>query len=836
MLSRTINHTILVLTGALTLTLALPTTAAPITQNGKPLATIVVDAKASPQTKNTARTLQTYVQKISDAVLPIAATAGPGINIHLGETAFAKRLPKDKLDLDGFVLQGVDAKNYVIRGGSDWGVEYGVYELLERYYGVRWLAGTDLFTHVPRRATLDLPWEKVRQEPVFRARQFSPTDLFADYSAERYKSMPWSAFPMHSQWSRYNRLRPRIEFHHNLDNVFPVSEFGQTNPEFYPLINGERRVPKGKEDYIWQPNFSAPGIVDAAARQIEKHFAANSTADSFSLGINDSRNWDESPVSVARREALGGLADEYATWVNDVVAKVNQKYPEKTYGLLAYVEMRQPPKNVRYQPNVVPYITYELSRWSDAEAQQTIKNLTGQWLKAASQLGWYDYFYGSWYLLPRSFAHTQADALRWLSKNGVRNYYGEVYFNFGEGPKDWVQTKLLWNPEQDVDALIEDWCNHAVGKESTPALKAYYDLWEKYWTQDLPKQPWFNRISDYQAFDDMTYVLGVPQEYIDQSDKLMNEAVAKAQTPLQRQRAEKLREMWQFYRASIIACKGDEYWKQADLPAEDKAVQLLQRSLEAIEQTQNRLTLLSNMRHDALYGYPAFRLTQWEYTLGADWGTNSLWSLLPWVNRSQQVRAGLEGLANQPQSSQVPMRLLDTGQDVPLVSSASAVARQVLVAADGNVKQLLDDASFEGGLQPWLVEGAKFSADEKQSDERSLLATGEYVSLRQNIPYQVGNYYAAIHIYSKTPTQAKVKLSLRAINQFGRQRGGNLPGATFKINHGGWQTYIVPFNLRELLGVTDTMSLLYAVDVTGIEKDAAIYIDGAEVNFVGMPQ
>src|SRR5690606_21887367 len=120
-----------------------------------------------------------------------------------------------------------------------------------------------------------------------------------------------------------------------------------------------------------------------------------------------------------------------------------------------------PPKNVKYNTHAVPYITYELSRWSDPEAREFAQDLAHQWQTSAAQIGWYDYFYGSFYMLPRSFEHAEADALRWLSQNGVKNYYAEDNPNFGEGPKDWVQTKLLWNPHQNVDALINDWCTHA---------------------------------------------------------------------------------------------------------------------------------------------------------------------------------------------------------------------------------------------------------------------------------------------------------------------------------------------------------------------------------------
>ncbi len=797
-----------------------------IVENKQPQATIVIDSNANAQIREAAKTLQQYVQQSTGAQLPIATSPSGHKNIHLGKTAYTARLAlaSQPLDREGFVLQKADANNYVVWGGSERGVEYGVYEILERFLGVRWLAGTELFTEVPARSTVDLGEDTIRQEPVFLSRMFSPVVEESDYTKTRYNSQPWNGYRMHHEWRQFNRLHQRVNFHHNLINVFPVSQFGQTHPEYYPLINGQRLLPKNDTDYLWQPNFSAEGIADAAAGQIEKYFDQNPAATSFSLGINDGRRWDESAASQDRRKQLGGLSDEYATWVNAVIEKVNRKYPGKLYGFLAYVDLREPPQNTPYHSQAIPFITYELSRWSDTESRAVVQALTGKWQGKASQIGWYDYFYGNFYLLPRAFAHPQADALRWLSQNKVKYYYAEVYPNFGEGPKDWVQSKLLWNPNQDVDALIDDWCNHAVGNQAAPHLKAYYGLWEKFWTQVIPNSAWYNRQTDYQAFNITSYLLDVPEEYIAESDRLWTEIVKSAGTPTQKARAEKLQQMWQLYKSSIIARQGDELWKQAQLNTDAQALEYLHRCLNAIGHTQKRLQILSDMRHDALYGFPAFRMTSMEDLRGADWGANSLWSLLPWVKRSPQIEAALEKLTSQ--SAARPLRVVGTGKEAPIADEAAQIARHILTAANGQTQQLLQNPGFEAGLQGWQAQKVESVAGQSV---KTLTATG---SLQQKIPYAPGNYYALIRVRSPQPTAAKVKLGLRALNQLGRQRGRNLPAGSFPVQAGAWQTFIVPFNLRELLGVTDTMSLSLTVELEGAGDSDRIEIDTVQVNLL----
>ena len=803
-----------------------------IVENHQPRATIVVNVNAGDQVKTAAKTLQTYIEKSTGAILPLRNMPGSGININVGETDYAKahHLNPGDLDQDGFVLQGVNDTNFAITGGSDWGTEFGVDDFLERYLDVRWLAVGDLFTDVPQHATVDIPAAKIRQEPVIRSRQLGPIGFEHDYSNIKFQSMPWSAYKMYDEWGRFNRLYMRTQFHHNLYKVFPVTEFGESHPEFYPLINGKRILPKNDNDAsTWQPNFSAPGSVDTAVAQIEKYFSENPQAGSFSLAINDSQNFDQSPETLQRRQQLGGLPDEYAIWVNDVASKVLLKYPDKTFGFLAYLNLRTPPKNVKYNPHAVPYITYELSRWNDPAAREFAQNLARQWQTSAKQIGWYDYFYGSFYMIPRSFEHAEADALRWLSQNGVKNYYAEDNPNFGEGPKDWVQTKLLWNPNQDVDALIDDWCTHAVGSKAAPSLEKYYALWEKFWSQDLPKSSWYNRQADYQSFAITDYLLDVPRDYLEQSDHFLDEAVRLADTPLQKQRAEKLQQMWRFYKASVIARQGDEYWKTADLQNENDAIELLQKCTEAIEQSQQRLQIMSDLRNDDFYGYSIYRITSKADLIGDNWGASSLWSLLPWVNKSTFVRDGLEKIAQAPQN---PLwRLSGSGQDIPLQNAAPKIAAQVLKAGQGDMPQLLQNNSFEKGLDNWSSSGFHLSGEVAQDGSKSTFTNTSGATLSQKVAYTPGDYYVIFHAYTPRVTSAKVTLSLTAINQLNRQRGRNLPSGTIALHAGKWSTFVIPVTLTDLR-VTDTMSLLVRVKTEDMQPGDAIYMDDIRIYLV----
>lgn len=46
------------------------------------------------------------------------------------------------------------------------------------------------------------------------------------------------------KWGKYNRLRNRVEFHHNLKKIFNSEDIVKNNPEFLPMVNSKRYIPK----------------------------------------------------------------------------------------------------------------------------------------------------------------------------------------------------------------------------------------------------------------------------------------------------------------------------------------------------------------------------------------------------------------------------------------------------------------------------------------------------------------------------------------------------------------------------------------------------------------
>lgn len=522
-----------------------------IVEKGKSHASIVIPNTASEQLRNAARLLSKYIQQSTGARVPIgihgASFEKSRVAIHVGMTPYVERLnlPVNEIDEDGFFITFPDEQNIIICGPSDWGAEFGVYEFLESYVGVRWLLPGPDGEHVPEGVTLDVPVKELRQEPAFFSR-----DLFGLRGKIQHN------------WARRNRLHRRIEFHHNLFSLFPPGRYTKTHPEFFPVLEGKRYFPPANTTHGWQPCFSACGIAKEATKHICQYFSQNPVATSYSLGVNDGWGYCECSECKAKYASelnfLGYLdaSDAYFEWANAVVEGVLKKHPDKWFGCLAYSAVGQPPSKKPVHPRIIPFLTYDRMKWVDEAVELQGKRISEKWAAKSPKLGWYDYIYGTPYCVPRVYFHKMQQYCQYGYSHGVNAFTAEAYPNWGEGPKLYVALKLQWNPNLNVDGLLRDWYICAVGKEAAPYLAAYYDHWECFWTERAIQSKWFTRWGQFLHFYDPSYLDIVTFDDIAKSRRLLEGVVAKTKTEKQQKRAKLLLRAFEYYEASALSYLG----------------------------------------------------------------------------------------------------------------------------------------------------------------------------------------------------------------------------------------------------------------------------------------
>ncbi len=473
-----------------------------LVKDGKPLFEILYPANSAPSGariyqhnqpktgKILAGILADYIEKSVGQRPGVIADGTPrqtGLAIHCGMTAYARGLglPLGTFDSDEFVIAFPDRHNIVIAGKYQDGIEWGTYEFLERYFGVRWLFGGELGEHVPTHINLNIPTEQVREKPVFLSRAISFNNSRKELT----------------QWAKRHRIRRRLPFSHNLGVLLAPRKYFDTNPEFYPVLNGQRIKPASL--IAWQPCFTAPGIAQKAAANIIQYFKTHPDTFSYSLGLNDNGGHCECDACLEvdgdTINAIGrpDRSRSYYRFCTEVADRVTAALPGRPLkiGVIAYANAVDFPEGEQISPNIVPYLTTDGMRWLDRGIASYEQDQLKRWKNAVHEVGVYDYIYGGLYALPRIYFHHMSNYLRTYQSLGVKHYYAEAYIhkNFYEGPKYYLAMKLLWNPDRSPDQILKDWYESAVGPEAASSVEAYFGLWEDFWTHRIPKGTWFNK-------------------------------------------------------------------------------------------------------------------------------------------------------------------------------------------------------------------------------------------------------------------------------------------------------------------------------------------------------
>ena len=418
---------------------------------------------------------------------------GGGAGFYIGHTRTAARLlmplrpsadllaPKaDELGPDGFRIC-TRGERIFLEGATPEATANAVSWLLQHEGGVRWYAPGTIGEVIPRRTEWVLPELGVVREPAYVSREISGLES-----------------PAAQAWARHNGLRGRIDYSHNLLNVFPC-ELGAAHPEYFPLVQGRRVLPASKADYNWQPDLTSPEVAERAAQQASEAFAREPGRASFSLGMNDSVRFDqgaETQAAVTPLRYFRGMPD-YSPLVlgfmnrsAEALGRIRPGKPGEYLGCLAYFWCENvPPFAVNSQ--VVPYVTTDRSQFYDADYRAADYALMSRWGRSGVRaFGLWEYGYGSAYIVPRLPQAAFAEAVREGWWRGARGYIADTGPHWGfDAFKVWMLTQLLWDPDRPVAELEADFFNGWYGPAAEP-MRRFFARCEAQWLAQAGP-PWW---------------------------------------------------------------------------------------------------------------------------------------------------------------------------------------------------------------------------------------------------------------------------------------------------------------------------------------------------------
>ena len=470
--------------------------------NGEPLGGIVIHPEASPGERFAASECRFYLQQATGAEVEIVeAERRPEGKAILVGRCFLPEEPEifsaeDRFGPEPYVVRITDDAAF-LAGRGDRGTVYAAYDFLENDIGCRWLQPSEDGDFIPHLSEIHLKPVLRQERPAFVFR------IAGGFRSERYVD-----------WATKQRLQvitPSVEhpergggivgtMSHAFYEFVPPEEYFEEHPEYFEMDEaGSRKRERG------QLCTTHPDVIEIVAREVRRYFEENPTASYVSLSPSDYLTWcrcencrqfDTGEVfrkAITRdtfRE-LTVVSDGLWHFLNAIAERVGPDFPDKKLYCFAYNQYIYPPRKVDPNPMGMPSICHmspaNYARPLDDpedEENGTFRDIIRQWRDTGIDLFYYAYTRKTmWEQNPWPIARRLTRDIAYLRRNhfigffsqGGEQAWGQLGVNY------YVMAKALWNPDCDVEAILDDYFRHAFGPAAEP-MKRYFDTIEAAFT------------------------------------------------------------------------------------------------------------------------------------------------------------------------------------------------------------------------------------------------------------------------------------------------------------------------------------------------------------------
>jgi hypothetical protein len=486
-----------------------------LADKGRTEYSIVIPTKASATEAFAAKELQRYLKALSGTEFEMALKPGkPSIVLCRRGSALDPRppAPEARPSPDSYSIFMRDGSLFLI-GGGDRGTLYAVYDLLERL-GCRWLAPAFSFyqgghERVPKCQQLSLPLkEDVVEQPVLKYRKLYVEEGHSHNASNLLQMIDWMpkrrfntlVVPLNYagrgrvMWDNWRKeLTPELRRRgiwievggHGYENYLNAEmEGGQLfarHPDWFHADASGQRIKSAHAVFCTSNREAREYFIASVSRYLDAHLEI----EVFDFWPPDGAKW----CQCAKCKALGAPSDRQALLLVEVSAAVRKTRPELRFETIAYAACVAPPLTAVMDPAVLvdfcPIGQCFEFQIGDAKSEKNAA-YAGQlkdWVKSfKGDISIYSYYRKyAWRSLPNLIPHYIQNDLRFYRDLGVRGIssYAE--------PGDWAAYELnhyvlgglAWNPDANVDTMIQEFAEARFGSQAALARKAYQQLEEQ---------------------------------------------------------------------------------------------------------------------------------------------------------------------------------------------------------------------------------------------------------------------------------------------------------------------------------------------------------------------
>lgn len=512
--------------------------------------TIVIPSNANQVEAFAAKELQYHLEKSTGLTPPIVKEPfipQTGTRVFLGNCIYASKIGinNSALPLNAYISKTSNNDYFICGNDTDEdpldfhtavGTLFGVYDLLEKNLGVRWIWPGELGEVVPKRKIISIAETDKVVKPILLLKQWRANPSEGAVKAGLAYSTPekYQAFINGQKlWLRRQRFfRNRsMSYGHAFSKYYEL--YGATHPEYFAMLpDGTRGIdPKGTN----RPDFiamcvSQPGLW----KQIVEDWKLKGKPDFINLCENDTSgscvcdvcmSWDvpdpKNKIAFDKRfqtvknewevatkswsgwmNGLGSLSDRYAKYLNEAYQLAAKERADVKGIFYAYENYVMPPIQTKLNRNILIGIVPPMPffPWNKDESALVRKTFKG-WYDKGSSL----FFRPNTTLMggcfPVSYAKTMTSDLSYGVKHNMLGVdFDSLTGQYAtQGPTLYCIARVLNQPNSRATTFLNEYYS-AFGPAKNE-IKAYYEHWESYsskWNNDEVRAA-IKRNSKYKA-------------------------------------------------------------------------------------------------------------------------------------------------------------------------------------------------------------------------------------------------------------------------------------------------------------------------------------------------
>jgi hypothetical protein len=420
-----------------------------------------------------------WIWKITGAELTFTHAPEPGTPaIYVGQAAVKAGLKLDdiKSETNEGIRISVKGKRALIAGQNHVSTCRAVCRFLEEL-GCRYLIDTSYMRKGNKALGEIYPTEK-----TLMAKDM----LITEKPKMLYRDLWGSSWFWGNLWKVWNGCGGTpMSAGHSWNGYIPAGDYFDEHPEYFALRDGKRK--KGR--WLCTTNQEVRDIF------VKKIFESAEKYDgkaNLSISPPDNREYCEckpcqdrdDPRQIVPSSGKVSVSKRFLEFYEHIAKRVQAKYPDVRLGFYCYADYTEPPLDKHKLPsNLVAWVApIRYSRYHHignpiSPSRMELKDVIDGWGEITSHMAYRTYNFNlAESTVPFAKFSTWNHDIPYLKAKGCLGVNLETFPAWSiMGPTIYHSAKILYDPDMDSEAVMDDYYNKLYGPQAAPLMKDYWN-------------------------------------------------------------------------------------------------------------------------------------------------------------------------------------------------------------------------------------------------------------------------------------------------------------------------------------------------------------------------